>query len=154
MRCVPLPEPFVFFCDRALGRCVVPKLIKAAGEEVRIHDDLFGQDTPDDVWLEVIGKKGWVALTKDGAIRRNALLIGCVMTYKVPIFMVGRADAKGEEVGRCVVDAMPSMRRALRRFRRPMVASISLSSTVTVLHDRNGPLGKPCVIKLKPKKRA
>ena len=153
MRCAPLPEPFVFFCDRALGRCVVPKLIEEAGEEVRIHDELFGQDTPDDVWLEAIGKKGWVALTKDSAIRRNRLLIECVMTYKVPIFMVGRADATGEDVGRCVVDALPSVKKALRRFRRPMVASVSLSSTVTVLHDRSGPLDKPCTIKVKPKKQ-
>lgn len=152
MRCAPLPEPFVFFCDRALGRRVVPQLIKDANEEVRIHDEMFDQDTPDEVWLEVIGKNGWVALTKDSAIRRNQLLIRSVMTYNVAIFMVGRADATGDEVGKCVVDALPSIKKALRRFRRPLVASVSLTGQVTVLHDRNGLLEKGQVIKVKARK--
>jgi hypothetical protein len=33
------PERLVFFIDRSLGRKVIPDALRAAGEEVRIHDD-------------------------------------------------------------------------------------------------------------------
>jgi PIN domain-containing protein len=46
-----LPEPYVFFVDRSLGGRVVAGALRAAGVEVRAHEDLFAQDTDDEVWL-------------------------------------------------------------------------------------------------------
>jgi hypothetical protein len=35
------------------------------------HDDVFAQDTDDEVWLRKAGRQGWVVLTKDEKIRRK-----------------------------------------------------------------------------------
>ena len=36
---------------------------------VEIHDDYFASDALDETWLSEIGKRGWVAITKDERIR-------------------------------------------------------------------------------------
>jgi hypothetical protein len=35
------------------------------------HDDVFAQDTDDEVWLREAGRRGWIVLTKDEKIRRK-----------------------------------------------------------------------------------
>src|SRR5688572_3484619 len=45
------PEPLVFFIDRSLGRKKVPEALRAAGVEIRVHDELFPQGTLDVDWL-------------------------------------------------------------------------------------------------------
>ncbi|EYF08039.1 hypothetical protein [Chondromyces apiculatus] len=54
-----LPEPFTYFVDRSLGREVVVQALRAAGEQVHAHDDLFPQNTPDTTWLTDVGQRGW-----------------------------------------------------------------------------------------------
>src|SRR5262249_54932445 len=68
-----LPEPLVFFIDRSLGRKKVPEALRAAGLEVRVHDELFPQGTQDVVWLSEAGANGWVVVTRDDRIRYNQL---------------------------------------------------------------------------------
>jgi len=64
------PEVFV---DRSLGRRKVPDALRAAGLDVTViaHDDVFAQDTDDEVWLREAGRRGWIVLTKDEGIRRK-----------------------------------------------------------------------------------
>jgi hypothetical protein len=70
---VRLPEPFVFFVDRSLGARVVTERLREHGETAYAHDDLFPQDTYDEVWLPAVGEKRWVVLTKDVRSRRDSL---------------------------------------------------------------------------------
>src|SRR2546430_17247371 len=72
-------EPLVFFLDRSLGKEIIANSLRAAGADVRIHDDLFAQDARDQDWLPEVGKNGWTDLTKDSHIKhrlveRTALL--------------------------------------------------------------------------------
>src|SRR3989454_11055620 len=72
-------EPLVFFLDRSLGKEIIANALRAAGADVRIHDDLFAQDARDQDWLPEVGKNGWTVLTKDSHIKhrlveRTALL--------------------------------------------------------------------------------
>lgn len=56
---MPRPrEPYTFFVDRSLGRKKVAEPLRGAGEAVEIHDDHFGQDVEDVVWLGHAGDKG------------------------------------------------------------------------------------------------
>lgn len=47
-----------FFVDRGLGRHQVPNALRAVGETVVCHDDLYAQDTPDTEWLQAEAAKG------------------------------------------------------------------------------------------------
>jgi hypothetical protein len=55
-----LPDRLVFFTDANLGRRVVPEALRAAGEEVKVHDDCFAAGTQDLVWLREVGRNSWV----------------------------------------------------------------------------------------------
>jgi hypothetical protein len=59
---------FVYFTDRDLGKRF-PEILRSAGLAVERHTDHFRDDTPDDVWLEAVGKNGRIALTHDHRIR-------------------------------------------------------------------------------------
>lgn len=64
------PEVFV---DRSLGSKKVPQRLRGAFPHLRViaHDDLFAQDTDDEVWLRHAGRRDWIVLTKDEKIRRK-----------------------------------------------------------------------------------
>jgi hypothetical protein len=45
------------------------EILRRAGLNVKRHSELFAPDCPDDVWVEAVGKEGWVAVTHDARIR-------------------------------------------------------------------------------------
>jgi len=51
----------------------VPEALRAAGVDIRVHDELFPQGTEDVVWLRVAGLKSWIVITRDDRIRYNRL---------------------------------------------------------------------------------
>ena len=59
---------FVYFTDRDLGKRF-PDILRSSGLTVEAHGDHFAPDTPDEAWLEAVGKRGWIALTHDRRIR-------------------------------------------------------------------------------------
>jgi len=128
------PERLVFFVDRSLGRKVIPDALRAAGEEVRAHDDLFPQDARDEVWLAEVGRHGWVVLTKDKHIRYREVEIRALLTAKVACFILtARGDLSGVEVGRVFVKALPAMRRLCRATVPPFIARVSRDSKVALV---------------------
>lgn len=130
---VKLPEPFTFFVDRSLGRGMVVEALRAAGELVEPHDDHFMQNTPDAEWLVEVGRRGWVVLTKDKNIRSNQLEHVALVRANVACFMLGRGDLTAAAMGKIFIDALPVMRRVLRRFEVPLAASLSTGGHVRVL---------------------
>ena len=111
------PERLIFFVDRCLGRKVIPDGLRAAGEEVRIHDDHFPQDAKDEVWLADVGKSGWVVLTKDKHIRYRASEIQALRAANVRAFVLtSRGDLTGAEVSQIFVKALPSIKSLYLTF--------------------------------------
>lgn len=47
----------------------MPDRLRQVHAVVHAHDDLFPQDTDDEVWLREAARKGWIVLTKDDRIR-------------------------------------------------------------------------------------
>jgi len=84
------PRDLVFFSDRDLGRRF-PALLLAAGVRIERHDDHFGPDTSDEEWIGEIGRRRWVAVTRDQRIRYSPLALGILMQSGAQIFvLVGR----------------------------------------------------------------
>ena len=59
------PDGTVFFIDRSLGVEPIRTDLVKSGLMVEIHDDHFARDEEDRVWLQTVGERGWVVLTKD-----------------------------------------------------------------------------------------
>src|SRR5574341_871525 len=63
------PNRYAFFIDRSLRSKIVAEALRQAGAEVHVHDDYFPPNAPDEEWLRVVGRRGWIVLTKDDRIR-------------------------------------------------------------------------------------
>jgi PIN like domain len=145
--CVRLREPFTFFVDRSLGGHVIVDALRAAGESVRAHDVHFFQDTTDREWLTEVGRKGWVVLTKDARIRTNELERESLLTARVAAFMLGRGDVSGPRMAEAFVQALPRMKKVLRRYDVPIIAAVSVLGTVSVLYADAQRLPSPRPVK-------
>lgn len=77
----------VFFTDRDLGK-KFPQILREAGLTVERHADHFVADTPDEQWLEAIGRHRWIAITHDGRIRYKPNELSAVMRHRVPLLVV------------------------------------------------------------------
>jgi predicted nuclease of predicted toxin-antitoxin system len=125
------PEPFTWFVDRSLGRRIIDSL-RAAGFQVEAHADHFVDDAPDVVWLGEAGRRGWVVLTKDKAVRRNELEFQAIMTSEVACFSLGHGNLKSEQMAEAFVTARPGMEKALRRYNM-LIATVTATGHVQVL---------------------
>jgi PIN like domain len=82
-----------YFTDRDLGH-QFPQVLRATGLKVERHDDHFSPLTQDDEWLPIIGRKGWIAVTRDARIRYSPLALRVSMESGVRLFvMVGKLTA-------------------------------------------------------------
>ncbi|MGH8765933.1 MAG: hypothetical protein ACRET8_09465 [Burkholderiales bacterium] len=114
-----------FFLDRQIGRYVVAEALRAARARVEVHDDHFAQATPDLDWIPEIGRRGWVLITKDQNIRRNALERAAYKSAAVRGFIVTGKDMKGEELGELLVGCLPRMVRKVSGRDGPLLYTIS-----------------------------
>jgi hypothetical protein len=54
-------------------------------------DDHFVPDMPDPVWLQEVGERGWVAVTRDKAIRRKPVERAAVIAGHLRLFVFNQA---------------------------------------------------------------
>jgi predicted nuclease of predicted toxin-antitoxin system len=124
----PPPDPIVYFLDRSLGSRVVGDALKAAGALVELHRDHFADDAPDEEWLAVVGRRGWVVLAKDKAIRRTPLELNAVLIANVRAFFLTSGQMTGEEMARVYVRHLSRIENLVRSRRPPFIASVTSTS--------------------------
>jgi hypothetical protein len=81
------PRELIFFTDRDLGR-QFPALLRDAGVRLERHDDHFGPDTPDEEWIGEIGRRGWIAVSRDARIRYSPLALSVLMESGTKLFVL------------------------------------------------------------------
>lgn len=123
----------VFFVDRSLGKHDVPDALRAAGAQVEVHDDHFAQNAPDEVWLPAVGQNGWAVLTSDDRIRYRQAERSAATTAGVALFIFTGKRMRGAAIADALVRALPKMMRLLETERRPFIAKVNRSGTVTLL---------------------
>ncbi len=84
-----------FFFDNNVSKKIVEGL-KAFGEEVVYLQDKFLEDSPDIEWLQYVGEKGLVLITRDEKVRWNPAEITAIKKFKVVTFFLG-----GKNLNRC-----------------------------------------------------
>ena len=104
-----MTEPFEFFIDRSLGRHQVPQALRAAGLTVHtmaeVYGEQVGQGLRDEVWLADVGRRGWIVLMKDDAIRRRPAEREALIDGTVRAFCLTNAQLRGaEQAGRLVAN--------------------------------------------------
>jgi predicted nuclease of predicted toxin-antitoxin system len=119
------PEEPVFFVDRSLGGKLVAEALHAAGANVVVHDEVFEQNAKDVEWLAEAGRRGWIVLTKDAAIRRNPHERAMFHAAQVRVFTLARRNLIGAEMATLFVKALTGMSKRAANTPAPFVFSIS-----------------------------
>lgn len=114
-----------------------PKLVSGLaefGEEVAHLRDHFPEDTPDADWLEDIGKRGWVLITKDRAIGRRPIEREALKTHKVgAFFLLGKNMAAWNQIKQ-VIRAWERINELSASTKRPFAYKVSTAGrTLTSL---------------------
>jgi hypothetical protein len=122
-----------FFVDRSLGQETVALALKAKGVLVERHDDHFAQNTSDDVWLPVVGARGWVVLSKDKRIRYRHAEREAVRTAAVALFVFLGGNMRAGEIAQTIAGALPLMNGMLATQKRPFLAGISKAGVVKLI---------------------
>jgi len=83
------------------------------------HDDLFSQDTDDEVWLEEAGRRRWIVLTKDERIRRKPGEQRAIVQFGARCFVLHPTKGmRAEEMADVLVEALPRILAAARDEKR------------------------------------
>jgi predicted nuclease of predicted toxin-antitoxin system len=125
------PDGTVFFIDRSLGVEPIRTELINAGLVVEIHDDHFARDEEDRVWLQKVGERGWVVLTKDQRLRYRPLEIGALRASNARVFVLTAGNLRGTEIAAVFLAALPLICRILYSRPGPFVARVSQSGRVT-----------------------
>ncbi len=136
------PDGFVFFLDRSLGRHVVAEALRTAGAEVEVHADRFREDAPDDEWLDRVGKKGWLVLTKDKRIRYRRAEFDAVVQANVRLFVLTAGNVTAMEMGEIFVKALRGMNRLAGNHDAPFIARVTKGSGVSLYDWRKSKTGR------------
>jgi len=120
------PHEVVYFTDRDLGH-QFPEKLRAAGLRVERHDDHFDQLTPDSEWIAEVGRRGWVAVTRDARIRYSPLALETLMTSGARLFViVGRLTT--DEAADVFVKHEKRIEQLLRKERKPFIGKVRRDS--------------------------
>lgn len=127
----------VFFTDRDLGKRF-PEILGAAGLQVERHANHFAPDCPDPVWLEEVGKRGWVAVTHDTRIRYKPNELAAVIDHRVALLvMIGKAPYP--QLAESFVATRVRILDFLDRHSAPFIAKVYRASAVEVLGSPDAP---------------
>ena len=120
------PHEVVYFTDRDLGHRF-PARLRAAGLLVERHDDHFDQLTPDSEWIAEVGRRGWVAITRDARIRYSPMALETLMTSGARLLViVGRLTT--DEAADSFIRQRNRVARLLRRESKPFIAKVRRDS--------------------------
>lgn len=128
---------FVYFTDRDLGR-QFPAILKSGGLTVERHADHFAHDTPDETWLEQVGKRGWIALTHDRRIRYKPNERDAVMRHGVALLVIVGA-APFPDLARSFIASLPVVENFLRQHKPPLIAKVYRPSPAEVARRPTAP---------------
>jgi hypothetical protein len=128
----PLPDRTLFL-DHCLGATEIAKVLKANGQQVEVLADHFRLDCDDTVWLAEVGRRGWVVLSKDKAIRRRSVERNAVVAAGVYMFVLTSGEMSAAQMAAAFASAVKRIRKVVRDYEPPVLASVSSSGAVQLL---------------------
>jgi hypothetical protein len=96
--------------------------LQAAGATVEKLPQHFPRGTPDETWLQVVGGKGWIVLTKDTRIRYRKLEQEALLRHNVKAFVFTGGAVTGAEMAVILGKAAPRLARIAETERPPFIS--------------------------------
>ena len=118
------------FLDRNLGKHIIADRLRSEGIRVEVHDDHLPLDAPDEEWIALVGRKGWLAITKDKNVRYRTAELEAIRRHSARIIVIRMKNATGSEIAEVLVKGRQRMARFALTKPAPFVAGIYKSGTV------------------------
>jgi predicted nuclease of predicted toxin-antitoxin system len=115
-----------------LGVEPIRSTLREAGLAVEIHDNHFKRDEEDRVWLQKIGERGWVVLTKDQRLRYRPLEITALRSSGARVFILVAGNLRGVEIAAVFRDALPRIFKVLNKHPGPFVARVTKTGHISI----------------------
>ena len=134
-----LPDPLLFFLDRAIGKRFVSEALSSPDLNIKVEvlDDYFEPNTTDEKWLKFVGKKGWIVFTKDRKIRYRAAVVEIVKKRKIRMFILSRGNLSGHEIVQRIINALPAIKKFIFKHPPPFIVSITRSGNLLPIELSN-----------------
>ena len=125
------PDGFTLYLDENLCNAkAILEALKKLGVPFERHLAHFPRGTPDETWLPLVGKNGWVLLTTDKRIRYNFLEKRALQRNAVREFVFASGNMSAQEMAAALEAALHKMQRICRKFQPPFVAAITRTGEV------------------------
>lgn len=134
-----LPDPLIFFLDRAIGKRFVAEALSNPDLNIKVEvlDDYFEPNTTDEEWLKFVVKKGWIVFTKDKKIRYRDAVVEIVKKVKIRIFILSRGNLSGHEMAQIIINALPAIKKLIFKHPPPFIVGITRSGNLLPLELSN-----------------
>jgi predicted nuclease of predicted toxin-antitoxin system len=134
-----LPDPLIFFLDRAIGKRFVAEALSNRDLNIKVEvlDDYLEPNTTDEEWLKFVGKKGWIVSTKDKKIRYRAAVVEIVKKRKIRMFILSKGNLSGHEIAQIIINALPAIKKFIFKHPPPFIVSITRSGNLLPIELSN-----------------
>lgn len=114
---------YTFFTDRDLGKHLFPNALAAGGLTVERHAAHFDETCPDEEWLAEVGKKGWIAISRDRRIRYKPNEKQAVIRNGVSLLvLVGKGAIP--ELAQNFIATLPQIETFLAANKPPVIGKV------------------------------
>ena len=126
-------DELILFIDRDTWSVVLDEALKAASVAFVAHRDLFVPETPDAQWIGEVGRRGYIAITRDKNIRRRPNELAAVRSAPLLLFALTSGTLSARETADILLSALPSVYRNARSTLPPAMFSIDRAGNVRML---------------------
>lgn len=123
---MPPPNAPTFYVDESIFSNALVQSLSSAG----VAFATVGRDVPpgaaDEVWLEICGRRGWVALTRDQRIRYRTLEKRALKDYHVGAFTFTGGQATAQQTAQRIFVLLPSLLRIATSEPKPFIYTFGL----------------------------
>lgn len=119
-------ERLVWWFDRCLGK-QLPTRMAELGADVRRYGDLYPDDPakPDIDWIPEVTARGWVIVTKDKNIRRDAAERNVLLNARARYVCLASANMTGPEQVACFERHWRTLDGVVRTRSVPVLVSLT-----------------------------
>lgn len=109
----------------------------AAGAQIRTPADLAGFGAPDEQWLALAAKPGWVVLMRDQRVRYRQLEKDALKLAGVGAFVFTGGQAAAADTAEVISRLLPKFANVSRSERKPFLYSFGLGGTLSRINLRS-----------------
>lgn len=124
------PDTPILFIDRCAWSLRLGEALTALGAPFIAYHEKFAPNAPDEEWLEVVGREGWIALTRDKNIRRKTNEIDAYRRHNVIGFVLASGNASAADTAALVTKLYPKIIRKAKATKPPAMLSVTFAGAI------------------------